>query len=733
MTTQLSTIGEPLFKDDFAGTNRLSDSKWHINEWQQNNNPAWLGQTNIEQQLPFAANGIARFKLATYFTDKYTEAGKSFLGSEAISNTTFTLENGGVAFEAQLRFQSTQGGMIGGFFTYQQFAKGLTREPHDEIDFEILTNDLSKISTNVFVGSTPGDNKDFPASMPMIGSFADWHTYRMEWLPGMVRWFIDGTLVRTETEHVPKQPQELHLNLWGVPPSWAESKGNSTGKTVGNQNFAPSTNPQSPDYFLDVSQVRVWQISSKLGDDNPNTINGTENGDGIEGRGGDDTLNGLAGDDTLIGGGGNDTIDGGAGNDTAVFRKDRSNYDVAFANGVLTVTDKTGLDGTDRLTNVEFVNFRDGLYEMSGGNVTTTPADYNRIWRTIESKTRATEGPPSKYPNQYVQEQFSVGSDGALTPVSSVNSAAVAALAAPIDELVLYDDGYTTLEGRPLAAASVLANDSSGSTPTLSLVSGPAHGTLDFADDGTFNYVPDAGFQGFDGFVYQVRDASGQTGEAQAFINVVPITDAPTATLDLESLSALELVAIMYAGFLDRGADLNGFIYWAQDQQTAQNSSQDVSAHFHDMANNFAASAEAKAIYPLLAHPATATDAEIGAFLNNIYDNLFARSVDAAGGKYWTDQIKQAIAAGQPLGSVVASIVGGAQENGGNHDISTLASKVVVNLEYVDMQFLLGMTWGEEDRADAIALLQSVTADPVSLLTGIKQAADVVIADFLGA
>jgi len=32
-----------------------------------------------------------------------------------------------------------------------------------------------------------------------------------------VRWFVDGQLIREETQNVPTKPQQLHLNLWGAP------------------------------------------------------------------------------------------------------------------------------------------------------------------------------------------------------------------------------------------------------------------------------------------------------------------------------------------------------------------------------------------------------------------------------------------------------------------------------------------------------------------------------------
>lgn len=118
MTSQLSTVGDALFQDDFAGTGRLSDAKWHINKWQQNNNPAWLGQTNIRQELPFAENGVARIRLDTYFTDQYTDPGKSFLGSEAITNQAVHHCQWRNSFRSKIEIRVDAGRYDCGIFSY---------------------------------------------------------------------------------------------------------------------------------------------------------------------------------------------------------------------------------------------------------------------------------------------------------------------------------------------------------------------------------------------------------------------------------------------------------------------------------------------------------------------------------------------------------------------------------------------------------------------------------------
>jgi serralysin len=99
------------------------------------------------------------------------------------------------------------------------------------------------------------------------------------------------------------------------------------------------------------------------------TLNGDAGADVLTGGAGKDTLNGGADNDTLNGGGENDTIDGGAGIDTAVFSGNRSAYTISTSNGTTTIT---GPDGTDSLTNVERLQFADGLFDIAGNPVQGT-------------------------------------------------------------------------------------------------------------------------------------------------------------------------------------------------------------------------------------------------------------------------------------------------------------------------------------------------------------------------
>lgn len=95
------------------------------------------------------------------------------------------------------------------------------------------------------------------------------------------------------------------------------------------------------------------------------------------------------------------------------------------------------------------------------------------------------------------------------------------------------DDGFVAPAGQEIDA-NALANDSDsgGNILSASLVSGPAHGSLAFNADGSFAYVPDAGYSGDDAFTYSVTDglAQGNTAQVQIHINAAPAAQDDAAT-----------------------------------------------------------------------------------------------------------------------------------------------------------------------------------------------------------
>ncbi|MGO6818692.1 cadherin domain-containing protein [Rhizobium leguminosarum] len=103
-------------------------------------------------------------------------------------------------------------------------------------------------------------------------------------------------------------------------------------------------------------------IDVKTGDGN-DEFAGSDVNDIFDGSGGSDLINGNDGNDKLTGGDGNDTINGGSGIDTAAFAGNFAEYSFAIDNGSRVVT--SALEGMDRLTDVEFARFADGVYDFA--------------------------------------------------------------------------------------------------------------------------------------------------------------------------------------------------------------------------------------------------------------------------------------------------------------------------------------------------------------------------------
>ncbi len=94
--------------------------------------------------------------------------------------------------------------------------------------------------------------------------------------------------------------------------------------------------------------------------DNVNLAGGAGN-DQLYGEGGNDILYGGDGNDTLNGGDGNDILDGGDGEDTAYLNGTLQQFSISFNQGFVQVSSTQNNNDTDTLTNVEYLQFNDGL------------------------------------------------------------------------------------------------------------------------------------------------------------------------------------------------------------------------------------------------------------------------------------------------------------------------------------------------------------------------------------
>jgi hypothetical protein len=295
--------------------------------------------------------------------------------------------------------------------------------------------------------------------------------------------------------------------------------------------------------------------------------------------------------------------------------------------------------------------------------------------------------------------------------------------------LTTHNDAYVVLAGHSLATTAttgVMSNDVSEAPGAVALASAASHGQLGLALDGGVAYSADAGFSGVDTFSYYAFGEYGATDNSGVAVHVVPVSAGATTTLNLLAVTPGELIAATYAAFLGRAADAAGYQFWGGEYNKIA-PTQGAAGALASIAHSFGVSAEAKALYPFLANPGGASDAQIAAFVSSVYDSLFNRPSDTAGSAYWVGQIKQTLQAGHSVDSVVVNIMSGAQETAAAKDITTMMSRVAVSQEYVFQQELRGTVWaGASDIAAATTLLHSVNADPESLLIGVRTAQELI-------
>ncbi len=112
---------------------------------------------------------------------------------------------------------------------------------------------------------------------------------------------------------------------------------------------------------------------------------GNDVANSIEGSLGNDALYGGLGNDTLIGGLGNDTLAGSEGADIASWNFTANHYQLTATATGWKVTDKTGVDGTDTITNVEKLQFTDRsviIESQSHGSYADLPTDLYQFFIT---------------------------------------------------------------------------------------------------------------------------------------------------------------------------------------------------------------------------------------------------------------------------------------------------------------------------------------------------------------
>ena len=223
----------------------------------------------------------------------------------------------------------------------------------------------------------------------------------------------------------------------------------------------------------------------------------------------------------------NITVD--AVNDAPVAVDDSSDTLEETAVTINVLSDDTDIDG-DTLSVSAVTDGSNGTVTINGdGTLEYTP----------EAGFSGTDG------FTYTVSDGELSDEGTVTvSVGAVNKSPVAV----VDSVVGAED--TTIVGNALTNDT----DADGDDLTAALASEAANGSVTFNADGSFEYTPNADFNGSDSFTYTVSDGElSDTGTVN--VTVVAVNDAPAATNDSGSTSENEAVEI---NVLTNDTDVDG-------------------------------------------------------------------------------------------------------------------------------------------------------------------------------
>ncbi|MCA0054943.1 glycosyl hydrolase family protein [Mesorhizobium sp. B2-2-4] len=185
----------PSFVDDFTSFNR---QRWYVSDGWTNGghqNCTWAkGQVSL-------ADGV----LSLGFEKQKTKD-RDYACGEIQTKQRF----GYGTYEARMK-TDTGPGLNAAFFSY---IGPSDKQPWDEIDFEILTKDTSKVQVNAYIAGKGKNEKlvDVPG-----GTEKAFNDYAFVWQKDSLRWYVNGQLVNTITDpaKLPSHAQKIFFSLWG--------------------------------------------------------------------------------------------------------------------------------------------------------------------------------------------------------------------------------------------------------------------------------------------------------------------------------------------------------------------------------------------------------------------------------------------------------------------------------------------------------------------------------------
>jgi beta-glucanase (GH16 family) len=127
----------------------------------------------------------------------------------------------------------------------------------DEVDFEWVGVRLGTTETNYYFNGIEDWNNGQKYTAD-YDSFAEWHTYEIDWKPDTLTWKMDGNTIRTLKKsdtldkatgiyHYPQTPSRVQLSIW--PGGGPQSKPDTISWAGGKIDWVNHPDMQNPGYY----------------------------------------------------------------------------------------------------------------------------------------------------------------------------------------------------------------------------------------------------------------------------------------------------------------------------------------------------------------------------------------------------------------------------------------------------------------------------------------------------
>ena len=205
----------------------------------------------------------------------------------------------------------------------------------------------------------------------------------------------------------------------------------------------------------------------------------------------------------------------------------------------------------------------------------------------------------------------------------------------------------------------------------------------------------------------------GKNSDNLLNIEEIKFTDL---TLYVPKMFIEDDIAKIYIAYFGRAADPAGMKYWVnQVESEVANSNKNYSESIFDVVSAYANSKEAEGIYAGI-NSGNLTQAEMSNFVKNIYGNLFNRAPEKAGLDYWVNEGMHLQDSNISVGTIVKTIIAGAQDQPAHLDRTYMQNKSQVSWNYAKQYELKNKNWSDDSLYnEAVAVLNGVTTETSSV------------------